>query len=590
MGIRKLPENLINQIAAGEVIEKPSFVIKELIENSIDANSSEIHININNAGKSEILISDDGEGIAKNDLKKSVERHATSKLTDDDLFNLNFLGFRGEALPSIASVSELVIESNKKNQNESWGIKCIESEIKEIFPSSRNKGTKVLVLNLFSAVPARLKFLKSNNGENSQSLQIIRRLSIINFHIEFKVKIDNKEILYLPKENRNKEGFKNRLKNLFGDDYLQNTIELSSKKLLYNDKISLTGVIGFPTFNFANQTKQFIFVNGRAVQDRGISSIIRLSYKETLPRGRHPVYCLFINVPNHFVDVNVHPTKMEVRFKDYKFVKSFIISSISSTLNKESKINLNQFPNMYDKQFQSVNQHLYKKNTFEHQNVFGELNLEPMVKKNFGIENNDNNLSEKDKDFPLGYALYQFQRNYIISISSNGIILIDQHAAHERIVFEKYKSILENQTIQKEYLLIPIVVDLHLEQFDLILKNTELLKQLGFSIEEFGNNSILVREIPSLLKKYDIKNVIIDLIDDILITGLPIDYQEKMNLIMGNICCHRSVRSGRSLTLEEMNGLLREMEKTPNFGQCNHGRPTYISLTINQLEKMFQRQ
>ena len=199
MGIRKLPENLINQIAAGEVIEKPSFVIKELIENSIDANSSEIEININNAGKSEILISDDGDGISKNDLKKSVERHATSKLSDDDLFNLNFLGFRGEALPSIASVSELIIESNKKNQNESWGIKCIQSHIKDFFPSSRNKGTKVRVLNLFSSVPARLKFLKSNIGENSHSLQIIRRLSIINFHIGFKVKIDNKEVLYLLK-------------------------------------------------------------------------------------------------------------------------------------------------------------------------------------------------------------------------------------------------------------------------------------------------------------------------------------------------------------------------------------------------------
>ena len=590
MGIRKLPENLINQIAAGEVIEKPSFVIKELIENSIDANSSEIEININNAGKSEILISDDGDGISKNDLKKSVERHATSKLSDDDLFNLNFLGFRGEALPSIASVSELIIESNKKNQNESWGIKCIQSHIKDFFPSSRNKGTKVRVLNLFSSVPARLKFLKSNIGENSHSLQIIRRLSIINFHIGFKVRIDNKEVLYLVKENKSKEGFKNRLKNLFGHDFLQNTIEISSKKLFYNDQITLTGVIGFPTLNFANQTKQFIFVNGRAVQDRGISSVIRLSYKDTLPRGRFPVYCLFINVPNHFVDVNVHPTKMEVRFKDYKFVKSFIISSISSTLNDETKKSVSRFSNFYEEEFTSFNQHLNKKNTFGHQNIFAELNLEPMVKKNTGLENNVNNISGKENDFPLGYALYQFQKNYIISISSNGIILIDQHAAHERIVFEKYKSSIQNETIQKEFLLLPVVVDLQLEQFNVILKNTKLLRRLGFSIEEFGETSILVREIPSLLKKYDIKNVVIDLIDDILISGLPIDYHEKMNLIMGNVCCHRSVRSGRSLTIEEMNGLLREMEKTPNYGQCNHGRPTYISFSLNQLEKLFQRQ
>ena len=213
-----------------------------------------------------------------------------------------------------------------------------------------------------------------------------------------------------------------------------------------------------------------------------------------------------------------------------------------------------------------------------------------MVKKNTGLENNVNNISGNENDFPLGYALYQFQKNYIISISSNGIILIDQHAAHERIVFEKYKSSIQNETIQKEFLLLPVVVDLQLEQFNVILKNTKLLRRLGFSIEEFGETSILVREIPSLLKKYDIKNVVIDLIDDILISGLPIDYHEKMNLIMGNVCCHRSVRSGRSLTIEEMNGLLREMEKTPNYGQCNHGRPTYISFSLNQLEKLFQRQ
>ncbi len=589
MGIRKLPENLINQIAAGEVVEKPSFVIKELLENSIDANSSEIEINITNAGKSEILISDNGEGISKNDLKKSIERHATSKLIEDDLFNLNFLGFRGEALPSIASVSELTIESNKKNQNESWGIKCLESVITEFFPSSRNKGTKVSVLNLFSTVPARLKFLKSDNGENSNSLQIIRRLSLINYHIGFKVKIDNKEVLNLSKEKRNKKGFKNRLLNLFGENFLQNTIEISRNKLFYEDQITLSGIIGLPTLNFANQTKQFIFVNGRAVQDRGISSIIRLSYKDTLPRGRHPVYCLFINVPNHFVDVNVHPTKMEVRFKDYKFLKSFIISSISSILGNESKKNINQFSNFDGSKLVKDNQNLIKNNSFENQSFLNEFQLEPMIKKKFVDKYNIRNDTKKS-NYPLGDALYQFQKNYIISIAENGIMIIDQHAAHERIVFEKFKSNLENQSIQREFMLIPIVVDLGLDQFNVVMENNETLQELGFSIEEFGKNSILVREVPTLIKNYDIKDIIVDLIDDILITGLPVHYQEKMNLIMGNICCHRSVRSGRVLTLEEMNGLLREMEKTPNSGQCNHGRPTYISLSKNQLEKLFQRQ
>ena len=343
------------------------------------------------------------------------------------------------------------------------------------------------------------------------------------------------------------------------------------------------------TLNYANQTKQFIFVNGRVVQDRGLSSVIRLSYRNTLPRGRHPVYCLFINVPNHFVDVNVHPTKMEVRFKDYRLVKSLIISSISSLLQANARNTSNQFSKNYIKNFSNHDTFIRKNNISEIQESFDNLKLEPLVKNISDEKKIIKHNVDESSNFPLGYAIYQFNKNYIISIAIDGIKIIDQHAAHERIVLEKIKSDLSKQSTQKEFLLIPIIVDLDIEQFNSILDNRDVLDHLGFSIEEFGKNSILVREIPSFLKKYDIKQMIIDLSDDILVTGLPVDYDEKINLIIGNISCHRSIRSGRTLSSEEMNALLREMEITPNSGQCNHGRPTSISLTLSELEKLFQR-
>jgi len=588
MGIRVLPDELINQIAAGEVIEKPAFVVKELIENAIDAKATEIIVMIRDGGKSEIIVADNGEGIFKKDLELSVKRHATSKLLENDLNNISFLGFRGEALPSIASVSNLKIESFKKKEDESWGINVNNNKISDIYPSSRIIGTKVSVLDLFKLVPARLKFLKGNQSENFHTQQVIRRLALSNFNIAFKLSIDERLVLNFINEGNSAEALNKRILDILGIEFVENSIQFTNQKFFGEHPVLINGFVGLPTLNKANYSSQYLFVNGRPVQDRALSSVIKFAYNDTLPRGRHPIYCIFLEVPNFFVDVNVHPTKLEVRFRDYPLIKSLIISSIQNCMNRELRksANINLENNLT-----SISKNQFKNSeSSNNQELLANLNLKPLVKNH--LEDLDKLYEEeliKENNYPLGSAIYQFNKNYILSISTSGIILIDQHAAHERIVMEKMKEGMNNNNIEKQLLLIPIIIDLDNTQLETLNENIKVLENLGFKIEEFGKNSILIREIPSLIKKEYIKDIISDLCDDINITGFPVDFQEKVNLVIANICCHRSIRSGRSLSLDEMNSLLREMEITPNSGQCNHGRPTSVTLSLEQIEKLFQR-
>ncbi len=588
MGIRVLPDELINQIAAGEVIEKPAFVVKELIENAIDAKATEIIVMIRDGGKSEIIVADNGEGIFKEDLELSVKRHATSKLLENDLNNISFLGFRGEALPSIASVSNLKIESFKKKEDESWGINVNNNKISDIYPSSRIIGTKVSVVDLFKLVPARLKFLKGNQSENFHTQQVIRRLALSNFNIAFKLSIDERLVLNFINEGNSAEALNKRILDILGKEFVENSIQFTNQKFFGEHSVLINGFVGLPTLNKANYSSQYLFVNGRPVQDRALSSVIKFAYNDTLPRGRHPIYCIFLEVPNFFVDVNVHPTKLEVRFRDYPLIKSLIISSIQNCMNRELRksANINLENNLI-----SISKNQFKNSeSSNNQELLANLNLKPLVKNH--LEDLDKLNEEeliKENNYPLGSAIYQFNKNYILSISTSGIILIDQHAAHERIVMEKMKEGMNNNNIEKQLLLIPIIIDLDNTQLETLNENIKVLENLGFKIEEFGKNSILIREIPSLIKKEYIKDIISDLCDDINITGFPVDFQEKVNLVIANICCHRSIRSGRSLSLDEMNSLLREMEITPNSGQCNHGRPTSVTLSLDQIEKLFQR-
>ena len=593
MEIRRLPENLINQIAAGEVVERPASALKELIENSIDANATQIDIVLDDGGKSLISVSDNGIGIEKNHIGLAVERHATSKLPTNNLNKINFLGFRGEALPSIAAVSQLNIQTKSKNSNDAWALDVAAGNFDEIYPSSRQIGTIISVKNLFYATPARLKFLKSSNLERSYCHQIVLKQALVNPLIGFRLQADGRELLNIKPENERdtNKSFLNRIRNILGKNFADEAIKIKNSKAIKNQGFSkIMGFIGLPTLNKSNYSQQYLFINGRSIQDRNLSGAIRAAYRDTLPKGRFPVFCLYIEVPPEFIDVNVHPGKTEVRFEDNAIIRSLIVGSISRELNISFSQTTSEISKQAVEKFNIYNQIKLKDNYGNNENFFSNNDLEPSIKT---IKETDNfeeqQVIDQNDDFPLGVALAQFSKNYIISRNSEGIVIVDQHAAHERLVLEKMKAARENKSLEKQILLLPEVINLAPTPLEMILENVELLSDIGFIIEPFGEGMIIVREVPALIGDADIKQIIIDLGDDLSSTGLPTSYHAKIDLILGNIACHRSVRSGRSLNENEMNQLLREMERTPNSGQCNHGRPTSISLSLKDIEKLFNR-
>ena len=593
MEIRRLPENLINQIAAGEVVERPASALKELIENSIDANATQIDIVLDEGGKSLISVSDNGIGIEKNHIGLAIERHATSKLPTNNLNKINFLGFRGEALPSIAAVSQLNIQTKSKNSNDAWALDVAAGNFDEIYPSSRQAGTIISVKNLFYATPARLKFLKSSNLERSYCHQIVLKLALVNPLIGFRLQADGRELLNInsEKELDTDTCFLNRIRNILGKNFADEAIKIKNSKAIKNQGFAkINGFIGLPTLNKSNYSQQYLFINGRSIQDRNLSGAIRAAYRDTLPKGRFPVFCLYIEVPPEFIDVNVHPGKTEVRFEDNAIIRSLIVGSISRELNISFSQTTSEISKQAVEKFNTYNEIKLNKNYGKNENFFTNNDLEPSIKPIKETDNfEEHQAIDQNDDFPLGVALAQFSKNYIISRNSEGIVIVDQHAAHERLVLEKMKAARENKSLEKQILLLPEVINLAPTPLEMILENVELLSEIGFIIEPFGEGMIIVREVPALIGDADIKQIIIDLGDDLSSTGLPTSYHAKVDLILGNIACHRSVRSGRSLNENEMNQLLREMERTPNSGQCNHGRPTSISLSLKDIEKLFNR-
>ena len=597
MEIRRLPQNLINQIAAGEVVERPSSALKELIENSLDAKATQIDIILDNGGKNLISVSDNGIGIQKEQIPLAVERHATSKLPNNTLQEIDYLGFRGEALPSIAAVSELTLESKYIDSSQAWSLDIIAGNSDEVYPSSREIGTKVSIKKLFFATPARLKFLKSSQVEKSYCHQVILKMALVNPFVGFNFRADGREFLNIKPEIKSDKLYLNRIRNLIGSSFADEAIKIENLKQITNTKFAkIHGFIGLPTLNKSNYNQQYLFINKRSIQDRNLSGAIRSAYRDTLPKGRFPVFCLFIDVPTDFIDVNVHPGKTEVRFQDNALIRSLLVGSISQELTSSffqttseiSKEALDRFSK--NESFNTVKDDNPNYNQNIEKSFFNDIEVKPF-KKAIKQDNSENNLIQitENESFPLGAALGQFNKNYIISQNSNGIVIIDQHAAHERLTLEKMKFARQNKSIERQILLLPEVIDLEPVPLEIIKENIELLSDIGFVIEPFGEGAIVVREIPALLGDADIKQIIIDLGDDLSETGLPSSYLAKIDLILGNIACHRSVRSGRNLNETEMNQLLREMEKTPNSGQCNHGRPTSISLSIKDIEKLFNR-
>jgi DNA mismatch repair protein MutL len=610
MTVRQLPPDMINRIAAGEVIERPASVIKELIENAIDAGARSIEVIARNGGLSLIRVSDDGMGMGQADLSLCVERHATSKLQGTDLLAIHTLGFRGEALPSIGSVARLKITSRPAyasgTQAEALEIEVNGGLRSGPRPGVINRGTRVEVADLFYATPARLKFMKSERSENMAINDVVKRLAMAHPAIAFSLTVGERVSLRLPQVRKNdSEGLLARLGRIMGKEFMDDALAISAIR----EDLELTGFAGLPTLNRANALMQFLFVNGRPVRDKLLAGSVRAAYGDFLPHGRHPLLALFLKLPSHEVDVNVHPAKTEVRFRDAGRVRGLIIGALRDALSTAGHRSsaaggddsLNHFhqggvprsARLHHVSGPSPHNRTYAPQFATHMSDAGQAPL-ALSKTDLSQPSVDTSAFTAPPDpilsrFPLGAARAQLHENYILTQTQDSIIIVDQHAAHERIVYEKMKKGLTENNIARQGLLIPEVVELDNERAALLADKADDFAKLGLCLELFGEGAVVVRETPALLGQCDIKGLVCDLADNLLESGEAFNLLEQLEAVCSTMACHGSVRSGRRLKTEEMNALLREMEQTPGTGQCNHGRPSYVELHLSDIEKLFER-
>ena len=577
--IIKLSDEIINEIAAGEVIDRPSSVIKELLENAVDAEAKNIVITTHQGGKTKISVNDDGFGIDEKYIKLSVKRHATSKLYAKDISNIKSLGFRGEALYSIASASKLTIISKTLTMSNARSLMVNKNIIEEIKPAKGNVGTTVIVKNLFQNMPVRKKFLKSDRAESLSTKETIKKIAIANPNIVFKFYENDKlKLNYLcPKRYENNlDSLKQRISDVIGDDFIaaSQLMDTSSRGF------SVRGYFSIPTYNKPNWNDSILVINKRVVKDRLLLGAIKAAYSGVLAGGRFPVIALFIETDPSGLDINVHPTKSQVRILERAYLNSLIINQIRNSLEniglRKSIIYEKELLKKIKKQDSS---------NFETKEINFEFNSNLVEVDNRFIEENNNSYNDKDR---LGYAVAQVNKMFIISQAKEKLILVDQHAAHERIVLENLKKNFENNKVVRQTLLIPKIIKLEKSK-RIILENKNEIEKIGFIIEDYGENDVLVREIPSILGKINIQALFEDIVEKIKIMGKIEKNNPKIIELFSSIACHNSIRAGRKLNIEEMNSLLRLMEKTPNAGQCNHGRPTFIELKLSDIEKMFGR-
>ncbi|HHB82055.1 MAG TPA: DNA mismatch repair endonuclease MutL [Devosia sp.] len=594
MPIRRLPEDLINRIAAGEVVERPASVIKELVENSIDAGATHINIVTANGGKTLMRIVDNGRGMDEHDLCLSVERHATSKLATDGLDDISSLGFRGEALASIGSVAELSIKSRPPKAQSGLELYVKGDKIEGPKPTSMNKGTIVEVRDLFANVPARLKFLKGDRAETSAITDVVKRLAMANPAIHFVLEGADRQTSNWP-EQRGPEPQKSRLGQIIGADFAANSVPIANAR----HGVVVSGLAGLPTFTRANSLMQFFFVNGRSVRDKVLMGAARAAYSDFIFRGRFPVLALFLDIDPAEVDVNVHPAKAELRFRDSGGVRSAVIAAIGMALGEAGYRSSTHLSKSTLNAFQAP---AAPENNHPPSSPPG-APLAPAPHANEGLAPAIRGLNEPSArfdpepetgevqglDFPLGAARAQVFENYIVAQSDKALVLVDQHAAHERLVYEKFKAELASGNVAAQTQLIPVIIDLSEDDCARLEEAGEALDQLGLGVERFGPRAIAVRHIPALLGKTDIHPLIRDLADGLAEWDSSIALQDKIEKIIGTMACHGSVRAGRVLRGEEMNALLRQMEATPHSGQCIHGRPTYVELKKEDIEKLFGR-
>lgn len=608
--INRLSTDAVNQIAAGEVIERPASALKELVENSLDAGAKTINIWCDDGGLARILVEDDGIGIEKDDLEIAILRHATSKLTPNkdgqiDLTNINSLGFRGEALPSIGAIARLTIISKNQNDENAWQIEVNGGKITPIKPApwaNLQTGTRIEIRDLFFATPARLKFMKTARAETLAISDIVKRLALSRPDVSFSLYIDGKNSFRAIADLSDEETSRlKRARDILGNDIAQDCLFIDTERA----ELKLFGLASMPIASRADSRHQYLFVNGRPVKDPMLKGIARAAYQEVLAKDRHPILALFLEVPPSFVDVNVHPAKTEVRFKDAALVRGLIIGALRHAIGNieiRSSVSLqnqtigalgNSLNNNYNYQNNYApkpsmgNFNPIAQNPRFYEGGFGDISrdfLAPQAKPAF-----EEAVQNTDENHPLGAAKAQVHNTYIIAQTQNGIAIIDQHAAHERLVLERMKKAIEGKSLARQPLLIPDIIELDNDDCQRLLDKADELEEFGLVIETFGNGAILVRETPAMLGKINAKNLLQDLADEIANFDKTLRLKEKIDEVLASMACHGSVRAGRVLNAFEMNALLREMEGTPRSGQCNHGRPTYVMLGLSDIEKLFGR-
>ena len=601
MTIRLLPTTTVNRIAAGEVVERPASAIKELVENSIDAGARRIDVIIRDGGRTFLSVTDDGCGMSAEELTLAVERHATSKLPDDDLENIHTLGFRGEALPSIGSVSRMSITSRVNGADSAWTVAIEGGEKSEPSPAALSQGTSIEVRDLFYATPARLKFLKTPKTENSHALDAIKRLAMAHPAIAFSVGDGSRTMLKLAQAQGDMLSARlDRLDAIMGNEFAANALAIDAER----EGLHLSGHIGLPTLNRGNAALQFLFVNGRPVKDKLLFGAVRGAYRDFISHDRHPLLALFLDIPSESLDVNVHPAKTEVRFRDAGLVRGLIVSALRHALaeagHRASTSVSNQALGAMQPETEAHQNYQGNYSANQNRSYAPTLGLQEAAREfQTPLNNLDGSLSVKEvaaeqieevpDDWPLGVARAQLHETYIVAQTDSGIVIVDQHAAHERLVYEDMKKALAEDGIKRQGLLIPEVIEMDEGAADRITLRAEELAELGLVIEAFGPGAIVVRETPAMLGEINIQGLINDLADDLAENDEALSLKERLADVSATMACHGSVRAGRHLNGDEMNALLRQMEVTPHSGQCNHGRPTYVELKLADIEKLFGR-
>jgi DNA mismatch repair protein MutL len=608
MPIRRLPPEAINRIAAGEVVERPASVVKELVENALDAGARRIEIAVEAGGLGLIRVSDDGKGMTPDELALAVERHATSKLEPDaqggyDLLNIATLGFRGEALPSIGAVGRLEIASQAEGAREAWSLAVEGGSVGAVRPAPAlgGAGTRMEVRDLFYATPARLKFMKSERAETAAVADAVKRLAMARPDAGLTLLAEGRRRLQAaPETGPAAEARRRRLGAVLGEDFARNAVLIEQSR----EGVALSGWAGVPTFNRGAADLQLLFVNGRPVKDRLIVGAIRAAYQDFLARDRHPVVALYLDIPTSQVDVNVHPAKTEVRFRDPGLVRGLIVGALRHALaaaghrasttvagaalgaiRPSGGIGAGWGSQPATRMLAVAEGRLPGLDGWSARTETAAAGLAESGAERGGPEP----APPSDAALPLGVARAQVHETYVIAQTADGVVIVDQHAAHERLVYERMKQAMAARGVARQTLLVPEIVELDEDAAERLAARAGELAEMGLVLEGFGAGAILVRETPALLGSLDVQGLVRDLADDLATYEEALSLKERLEEVCGTMACHGSVRAGRRLTAEEMNALLREMEATPHSGQCNHGRPTYVELKLKDIERLFGR-